>query len=188
MYTLLHNLLSPSRGAGAGPAGPADAGPMFTPKSRNKRARSWMAAAAKAVNAHAAVASSTYIALDYCEVKVAIAKGPGIPPNRIRSVIRRPEIQKFPGGGGQCPQIPLAYALRARVCSPCTVLASHSPAGPVRMSFRRPCIQGEQKALSSCEQCTLGLRRSLLQDASTCIDGTKPQAKLSLSMWQNCRS
>ncbi len=30
-----------SRGTGAGPAGPANAGPMFTQKSRNKRARSW---------------------------------------------------------------------------------------------------------------------------------------------------
>ncbi len=60
------------RGAGAGPAGPANAGPMFTPKSRNKRARSWnsnWAAAAQAVNARAAVASSAYIALGYCEVK-----------------------------------------------------------------------------------------------------------------------
>ncbi len=61
-----------NRGAGAGPAGPANAGPMFTPKSRNKSARSWnsnWAAAAQAVNAHAAVASSAYIALGYCEVK-----------------------------------------------------------------------------------------------------------------------
>ncbi len=60
------------RGAGAGPAGPANAGPMFTPKSRNKRARSWnsnWAAVAQAVNARAAVASSAYIALSYCEVK-----------------------------------------------------------------------------------------------------------------------
>ncbi len=60
------------RGAGAGPAGPVNAGPMFTPKSRNKRARSWnsnWAAAAQAVNARAAVAYSAYIALGYCEVK-----------------------------------------------------------------------------------------------------------------------
>ncbi len=57
-------------------AGPADAGPMFTPKSRNKRTRSWMAAAVKAVNARTAVASSACIALGYCEVKVAIARGP----------------------------------------------------------------------------------------------------------------
>ncbi len=114
-----------SRGAGASPAGPADAGSMFTPNSRNKRARSWMAAAAKAVNARAAVASSAYIALGYCEVKVAIARGPVIPPNRITSDLRRPEIQKFPGGG--CLQTPLACVLRARVRLPRTVLSSHSP-------------------------------------------------------------
>ncbi len=70
-----------------------------------------MAATAKAVNARAAVASSAYIALGYCEVKVAIARGP---QNRIRSDLRRPdhEIQKF--SGGACPQTPLACALRAR--------------------------------------------------------------------------
>ncbi len=42
---------------------------MFTPKSQNKRARLWTAAAAQAVDARVAVASSAYIALGYCEVK-----------------------------------------------------------------------------------------------------------------------
>ncbi len=103
---------SNNRGAGAGPAGPADAGPMFTPKSRNKRARLWMAAAAKAVNARAAVASSAYIALGYCNVKVAIARGPVIPQHRIRSDLRRPEIKRN-SWGGMPPDPPSLRALRA---------------------------------------------------------------------------
>ncbi len=111
---------------------------MFTPKSLNKRARSWMAAAAKAVNARAAVASSAYIALGYCDVKVAIARGPVIPQNRIRSDLRRPEIKKN-SWEGMPPDPPSLYASRARVTLPCTVLSSHSPAGPVQLSFRCPC-------------------------------------------------
>ncbi len=98
---------------------------MFTPKSRNKRTRSWIAAAAKAVNTRAVVASSAYTALGYCEVKVAIARGPVIPQNRIRSDLRRPEIKKIPGGA--CPQTPLPCALRARILLPCTVLSSQFP-------------------------------------------------------------
>ncbi len=109
------------RGAGAGPAGPADAGPMFTPKSRNKRACSWnsnWAAATLAVNAPAAVASSAWL----LRSQAAIARGPVMPQNRIRSNLRRPEIHKFPGGAS--PQTPLACALRARVRLPRTVLSS----------------------------------------------------------------
>ncbi len=110
---------------------------MFTPKSRYERAPSWMAAVAKAVNACATVASSDCKALGYCEVKVAIARGPVIPQNRITSDLRRPEIQKSPGGA--CPRTPIAYALRARIRLPRTVLSSHSPTGTVRMSFHCPC-------------------------------------------------
>ncbi len=122
---------------------------MFTPKSRNKRTRSRMAAAAKAVNARAAVASSAYIALGYCKVMVAIARGAVIPQNRIRNDLRRTEIQKFPGGA--CPQTPLACTLCARVCLPRTVLSSHSPAGPVRMSFHRPCNTRINWKLAACQ-------------------------------------
>ncbi len=116
------------RGAGAGPAGPANAGPMFTPKSRNKRARSWnsnWAAAAQAVNARAAVASSAYYSAWLLRSQAAIATGAVMPQNRTRSDLRGPEIQKFPGGA--CPQTPLACALRTRVRLPCTVLSSQFP-------------------------------------------------------------
>ncbi len=105
------------RGTGAGPAGPADAGPMFTQKSRNKRARSWnsiSAAAAQAVNACAAVACfqclySTWL----LRSQAAIARGPVVPPNRIRSDLRRPEIQKN-FLGGMPPDRPSLLASHAR--------------------------------------------------------------------------
>ncbi len=45
--------------------------------------------------------------------------------NHTRSDLRRPEIQKFPGGA--CPQTPLACALRADIRLPRTVLSSQFP-------------------------------------------------------------
>ncbi len=72
-------------------------------ESRNKRARSWnshWAAAAQAVKARGAVASSAYIALAWLlQSQAAIATGGGgMPQNRARSDLRGPEIQNFPGG------------------------------------------------------------------------------------------
>ncbi len=127
-YTMSHKA-GIYRGAGAGTAGPANAGPIFTPKSRNKRTHSWnsnSAAAAQAINTRAAVAFSAYNnSARLLRSQAAIARGPVMPENRIRSDLRRPEIQKFPGGA--CPQIPLACALRAHVRLAHTVLSSQFP-------------------------------------------------------------
>ncbi len=80
-----------------------------------KRERLWnsnWAAAAQAVNACAAVASSAYIALGYCEVKqLRIATGAVMPQNRTRSDLRGSEIQNL--GGGMPPDPPSLRALRA---------------------------------------------------------------------------
>ncbi len=74
-----------------------------------------MAAAAKAVNAHAAVASSAYIALGYCEVKVAIARGPVYPKIASEAILEGLKFKNFLVG---MPQTPLACTLCTRVCIP----------------------------------------------------------------------
>ncbi len=104
----------------------------------NAHVRGWLQRRRPLMRVRRFLPAPIIIALGYCEVKVAIARGPVIPQNRIRSDLRRPEIQKFPGGA--CPQTPPACALCARVCLPCTVLSLHYPAGPVQMSFRRPAV------------------------------------------------
>ncbi len=70
---------------------------------------------AQAVNTLVAVAPSAYIYnARLLQTQAAIATGPVMPRNRIRSDLRRPEIQNFLGG---MPPDPLASALRVRISS-----------------------------------------------------------------------
>ncbi len=106
-------------------------------KCLHKRTQSWNSTLAAAAQAACRGCFQRLYSAWLLQSQAAIATGAVMPQNRTRSDLRRPEIQKFPGGGA-CPQTPLAGARSAPSFVYLLQYCLHSsPAGPVRMSFRR---------------------------------------------------